>query len=722
MSAIRVARAASILPLRSLLGLVVVLTFAGVFSSSASAPAAAAAVAGPGFVSVGPTGRYLVDQSGAPFLITGDSPQAMIGVLTDADAEYFFADRKAYGFNTVWINLLCNSYTGCNADGSTWDGIAPFTTPGDFSTPNEAYFGRADRIIRLAGQHGLVVILDPAETGGWLGTMVANGVDNLRAYGRYLGERYKDFPNIIWMSGNDYQDWGPTNDPYVTAVAQGIQDVDTRHIQTVELNYPTSSSLDDPTWAPIIRLNASYTHSSTYEQVLTDYNRPNFLPTFLVEGTYEFEQNNSSYPYGDPHALRRQEYWSILSGATGQLYGNHYTWGFLCNQRDNAGNCIDGWKSQLDTPGAVQVGYLTALLEPRAWYDLVPDQAHTVVTAGYGVYGADDYVTAARTPDGTLAMAYVPTARTITVGMSKLSGPVTARWYDPAAGSFTPITGSPFTNTGDRQFTTPGNNADGNEDWVLVLEVPPIVNDTTPPVLNLPADVVVEASGPTGTTVNYTVSATDTVDPSPTVDCSPPSGSVFPLDATTVSCAATDASGNSAEGSFTITVVEDTTPVVEDTTPPVLSLPADIVVDATRPAGAAVTYTVTATDTVDPSPTVACSPAWGDVFAIGTTTVNCLATDEAGNTATANFTVHVKGAAEQLDDLAVAVQDVGSDSLATKIAQAQQSLAQGQTQATCSTLATFRNKVQAQSGKQIPTEQATALIADANRISAVLGC
>ena len=38
--------------------------------------------------------------------------------------------------------------------------------------------------------------------------------------------RYKDFPNIIWMHGNDYQDWGPTNDPYVTAVAQGIRDVD----------------------------------------------------------------------------------------------------------------------------------------------------------------------------------------------------------------------------------------------------------------------------------------------------------------------------------------------------------------------------------------------------------------------------------------------------------------------------------------------------------------
>ena len=90
--------------------------------------------------------------------------------------------------------------------------------------------------------------------------MVSNGVDKLRAYGQYLGRRYKDFPNIIWMHGNDYQDWGPTNDPYVTAVASGIRDVDTRHLQTVELNYLVSGSLDDPAWAPLIDLNASYTY------------------------------------------------------------------------------------------------------------------------------------------------------------------------------------------------------------------------------------------------------------------------------------------------------------------------------------------------------------------------------------------------------------------------------------------------------------------------------
>jgi uncharacterized protein DUF4038/concanavalin A-like lectin/glucanase superfamily protein/collagenase-like protein with putative collagen-binding domain len=441
----------------------------GPYTDTASVTTSSAPPVGPGPISVAPSGRYLVDEKGAPFLMTGDSPQALIGNLTESDAELYFASRRAEGFNTVWINLLCNNYTGCRNDGATWDGVQPFTTPGDFSTPNEAYFAHVDRILRLAGEYGLVVVLDPAETGGWLSTMIDNGVDKLRAYGRYLGERYRDFPNIIWMHGNDYQDWGPTNDPYVMAVALGIGDVDTRHVQTVELNYTTSGSLDDEAWAPIIRLNASYTYSPTYEQVLKDYNRSNFLPTFLVEASYESEQTGG--PFGTPQQLRRQEYWSLLSGATGQLFGNHYTWQFLCPQRDGSGNCIGGWKDQLDTPGQTQFGYVKALFGPRRWSDLVPDQNHTVITGGLGTFGTNDYVTVASSPDGTLAIAYVPSSRTLTVDLSKFSGSVTARWYDPTTGTFTSASDSPLPNVDSQQFTTPGANAAGDDDWVLVLEV-----------------------------------------------------------------------------------------------------------------------------------------------------------------------------------------------------------------------------------------------------------
>jgi hypothetical protein len=146
------------------------------------------------------SGRYLVDQNNLPFLIIGDSPQSLINNLSTADREMYLADRQAHGFNTVWVNLLCNTYTGCRADGTTYDGVAPFTKPDDLATPNETYFARADAAIRDAARHGLVVFLDPIETGGWLATLRANGAAKAFRYGAYLGRRYKDFPNIVWLS------------------------------------------------------------------------------------------------------------------------------------------------------------------------------------------------------------------------------------------------------------------------------------------------------------------------------------------------------------------------------------------------------------------------------------------------------------------------------------------------------------------------------------------
>jgi hypothetical protein len=319
-------------------------------------------------------------------------------------------------------------------------------------------------MLQLAAKHGFLVVLDPAETISSLGLLRRKGLTWSRAYGHYLGTRYKDFPNIVWMSGADFTTWRttPSDDALVQAVALGIKETDPNHIHTVELDNPVSSSLDDSSWGPIISLNAVYTYFPTYAEVLHAYNQSASLPVFMVEANYEFENEAGT----NAEILRRQEYWTSLSGATGQLYGNGYTWKFQ-----------NGWKNQLNTPGAVQIGHVKALFEPRAWYDLVPDQAHTVVTAGYGTFastgsiGANDYVTAARTPNGKLVMAYVPTARTVTVDMSQLSGPATVRWYDPVVGTFTSIAGSPFANTGSHNFTTPGPNADGDEDWVLVLEV-----------------------------------------------------------------------------------------------------------------------------------------------------------------------------------------------------------------------------------------------------------
>jgi hypothetical protein len=65
-------------------------------------------------------------------------------------------------------------------------------------------------------------------------------------YGQFLGNRYKDSPNIIWNLGNDFQNWATaTNDSVILAIADGIKSVDTNHLMTIELNYLVSESLDD---------------------------------------------------------------------------------------------------------------------------------------------------------------------------------------------------------------------------------------------------------------------------------------------------------------------------------------------------------------------------------------------------------------------------------------------------------------------------------------------
>ena len=161
------------------------------------------------------------------------------------------------------------------------------------------------------------------------------------------------------------------------------------------------------------------------------------------------------------------------------------------------------------------------------------------------------------------------------------------------------------------------------------------VNDTTGPVLTLPSPITAEATGPSGAAVTFSASASDVCDGARTVTCVPASGSTFALGLTTVDCSASDVSGNTSMGSFTVTV--------QDTTPPVLSLPANMIVEATGTTGAAtVTFSATAMDLVSGSVAVTCVPASGSSFSLGSTTVNCSASDTAGNSGSGSFSVTVQ--------------------------------------------------------------------------------
>jgi hypothetical protein len=188
----------------------------------------------------------------------------------------------------------------------------------------------------------------------------------------------------------------------------------------------------------------------------------------------------------------------------------------------------------------------------------------------------------------------------------------------------------------------------------------------------------------------------------------------------TVTYYATDVAGN-AEPLHTLVVRIDSTA-------PVIAVPAPITVDATTPAGASVTYVVTATDNSGLVPVLACSPLSGATHAIGTSTVSCTATDAAGNSAAASFTVSVRGVPEQLVRLVFTLSGLDSKAMPPGLANALQNtfdalLHSGNKTAFCQILDNVGKQAAKSAGKgDLPADRAAAIVADTIRIGAVQGC
>ena len=101
----------------------------------------------------------------------------------------------------------------------------------------------------------------PLDQGGWTQTSLVNGTTRCQQYGQFLGNRYRNYPNIIWNFGNDFQLWRTQlNDAVILAIADGVRSTDPNHLITIELDYPVSESQDDPNWIPRINMNSVYTY------------------------------------------------------------------------------------------------------------------------------------------------------------------------------------------------------------------------------------------------------------------------------------------------------------------------------------------------------------------------------------------------------------------------------------------------------------------------------
>jgi hypothetical protein len=471
------------------------------------------------------------------------------------------ADRARHSLNATWPEVLIGTYNGGRANGALQDGTVPFNSTAclgakpppcsennyDFSKPNNDYWVEIDNLVTSAASKGLVLLMNPFDTGltvssypppedcdaltpgvgangyGWLQAARLNGTRGMYDFGSYLGHRYAKYPNIIWILGNDFQTIACTTGPgandarLVASLMAGIRAGEAactttcyRHLMSIETDFQTSFSSQYETVKPYLDLNGVYVYGPIYDEFWKAWNASPPLPSFLVEGNYEFENltNILSHSPGSPPCtytgipglgtgapppcstmddpyydfnVRAQGWWAMTSGASGEIYANYYEadWNF-----------DSGYLSGMNSVGAGQLRYILDFFASLpTWQSLVPDQAHNVVTAGYGNYSSspamdqdtNDYATAIwDATTKTLAVVYDPQGNALTVNLGNFSGVLAAKWYDPTTGTYRDIDGSPFENRVTREFTVPGNNGRGMKDWVLLLQVVTVPSASLP--------------------------------------------------------------------------------------------------------------------------------------------------------------------------------------------------------------------------------------------------
>ena len=404
-----------------------------------------------------PGRRYIVDARGKPFLLTGDAAWSLIAELKRKEVNQYLADRKRRGFNTLLVNLLEHRFAS-KAPSNAY-GEPPFTSPGDYATPNEAYFAYADWVLNRAAKEGFLVLLAPSYVGardtedGWWQEMASNGTTKMRAFGRYLGRRYAHLDNIVWVEAGDDN---PPEPGIVDALALGISETDPDALQTAHTARETSP-LDTWSGRPWLALNNVYTDEDVYGQSIAAYRRSE-LPFFLMESQYEYEHSVST------RGIRTQAWQALLAGATGQIFGNNPIWHFsgpgLFPQAQT-------WQQALGSPGSRSIAVVARVLGALPWWRLIPEQiGNAVIVDGRG--NANDRAVASLACDHRWALLYVPTRRTLTIDMGVFSGSTaTLTWIDPSTGAASRAKPAAARTSGKLQLSPPGNNSSGISDWLL---------------------------------------------------------------------------------------------------------------------------------------------------------------------------------------------------------------------------------------------------------------
>jgi len=421
--------------------------------------------------------RYLVFEDNTPFFYLGDTAWELFHRLTKANAEKYLENRRAKGFTVIQAVALAE-LDGLNTPNA--EGEKPLID-NDPAKPNEKYFAHMDWVIKKAEEKGIFIGLLP--TWGdkwnrkWGGGPEIFTPENAKAYGKFIGSRYKNSPNIIWILGGDRPVDTDIHKQILTEMAMGLREGDeSKHLISFHPTGGSGSSqyFQNDQWLDFnMRQNGhSLSFTERYHSTLDDYNLTPAKPVIDAEPVYEDHPINFN-PDQNGHSVaadvRRPLYWNLFSGACGHTYGHHSVWQMYSPEREPINRPLMPWYEAIDQPGAAQMIYGRLLMESRPFLTRIPDNSIIVTSeVPTSVPGAGAYqFVSTRDLEGTYAMVYVPVGRKFSVRMDVIKGKdVIAWWFNPRNGVSKQI--GKYSNTGTQSFISPEPGE--STDWILVLD------------------------------------------------------------------------------------------------------------------------------------------------------------------------------------------------------------------------------------------------------------
>jgi hypothetical protein len=413
--------------------------------------------------------RFLVFEDGTPFFYLGDTGWELFHRLNKVETEKYLENRRSKGFTVIQAVALAE-LDGLNTPDA--EGNKPLIN-NDPLKPNEDYFAHIDWVIKKAEEKGIFIGLLPTwgdkvdKQRGGTGPVIFNN-ENAFKYGQWIGNRYKNFKNIIWINGGD-RDGGGDNMPIWEAIGNGVKSVDKNHLMTFHPRGERSSSewFQLSSWLDFNMCQTGHGQRSyaIYKRIIVrDYNMIPVKPCFDGEPRYEdhpVNWNPDVLGWFNDADIRQALYWNLFCGSFGHTYGCHPVWQMLAPGREPVGLARHNWYDVLDLPGASDLIHARRLVESRPFLSCVPDQS--LIIPDY--FPETDYVVATR-GEG-YAFIYFPTGWTAEIELDKLMAKsITAHWFDPRNGEARLI--ETFPGTGTRKFKPPTGGR-GN-DWILVLD------------------------------------------------------------------------------------------------------------------------------------------------------------------------------------------------------------------------------------------------------------